>query len=62
MAVEILVRAIEAGRPRGPVKPERSLSASEIWGAPLPGLASPAPPDAHGTTPREATGDTAMDL
>jgi cytidylate kinase len=62
MAAEILVRAIEAGRPRGPVKPERSLSASEIWGAPLPGLAPATPPDTQATPTNEAASGPAMDL
>jgi hypothetical protein len=51
IATEILVRAVEAGRPqgvaispllrpgsadRGAAKAERPLTASDIWGAPLP--------------------------
>lgn len=64
IAAEILVRAVEAGRPqavaagsllragtaeRGAAKTERSLTASDIWGAPIPAPADhvESPPAAH---------------
>jgi cytidylate kinase len=64
IAAEIIVHAVEAGRPqgaatspllravsseRGTAKAERSLSASDLWGAPIPSAPrpeSPPPPDA----------------
>jgi cytidylate kinase len=58
IATEIIVHAVEAGRPqgaatspllragspeRGTAKPERSPSASDLWGAPITSSASPEP-------------------
>ena len=66
IAAEILVRAVEAGRPRGAAtspllrqgslahgspRPERSLTASEIWGAPLPDAPDRVEPPLQGSQP-----------
>jgi cytidylate kinase len=52
IATEIIVRAVEAGRPLGTAKSERSLSASDLWGAPILSSASPGPqPSPESTDP-----------
>jgi cytidylate kinase len=70
IATEIIVRAVEAGRPqgaatgpllrpgsadRGSANADRSLTASEIWGAPLPAPADSSESPPPGSQPREAT-------
>jgi cytidylate kinase len=63
IATEIIVHAVEAGRPQGAAtspllragsservtaKPERSPSASDLWGAPITSSPNPEPPPAPG--------------